>query len=94
MARLNKYGCPQPPQTQQEETLQNLLEQRALLVQQMTSPVLEIEQPSMGRTQFRSIEEMQEQLRVLDGLIAGMTPSAADPNAWRKARRPLYPVPL
>ena len=87
--RLTKYGCP--PGTPAEAALDSLLGQRERLMTMMTSGVLEIEQPVLGRTQYRSMAEMQEALRLLDGLISGATGTAA-PVDQRRVRRPIYPV--
>ena len=66
--RTNKHGCPEPPLTPEEAVQRALEEQRDLLLQQMTSPVLEIEQPQQGRTQFRSVAEMQRQMAIINGI--------------------------
>lgn len=89
--RLSKYGCP--PATPAEAALDNLLQQRERLVTMMTSGVLEIEQPVLGRSQYRSMAELNEALRILDGLIgsAGGSTGAAGSD-YRRVRRPIYPV--
>lgn len=77
-----------------QELLDNLLLQRAKLVRTMTSGIAEIEQPMLGRTQYRTGEEMQAALQTLDGEIAAVRAACGltDPAAARKARRPIYPV--
>lgn len=78
--------------TQQE--LDDLIAERARLRHSLSSPVLEIEQPALGRTQYRSVEEMERQLRYVEQQIAaciGMV-DASSPEARRLIRRPLYPT--
>lgn len=89
MARHVKYGCP--PATAEEAALNALLKQRERLLTLMTSGVAEIEQPQLGRTQYRSIEEMQVALRQVDDLIAQLG-GGAGAAAGVRARRPVYPV--
>ena len=73
-----------------ELTLDALLKQRELLIRKMTSGVLEVEQPQLGRTQYRSMEEMQEALAYLNALIDGASGDTAATQSRR--RRPIYPV--
>lgn len=89
-ARLTQYGCP--PTSPEQAALDTLLKQRERLLTMITSGVLEIEQPVLGRTQYRSMAEMQEALRVLNGLIDGATPPATTTSDARRVRRPIYPV--
>ena len=71
------------------EDLAALLAQRLRLVTMMTSGVSEIEQPALGRTQYRSFEEMQIALRYLDDAIAAIS---GGETAAQRVRRPIYPV--
>ena len=95
MARLtrttNQYGCPQAPA--EANSLDSLLKQRERLLRLMTSGIQELEQPVLGRTQYRSMEEMAEALRILNGMIDAAAPVTADPYAWMKKRRPVIVGP-
>ena len=73
--------------------LDDLLKQRARLLRIMTSGVLEIEQPALGRTQYRTLDEVQSALNFLDSKIAECAGANGDPAALAmKRRRPIYPV--
>jgi hypothetical protein len=89
MARLKStdaYGCPLAAET---SPLAKLLLQREKLMTQITSGVMELDQPVLGRAQYRPMDEMLEALRILDGLIAGA--GGAGVTATAK-RCPIYPV--
>lgn len=76
-----------------EEVLQQLIAQRAKLMRILTSGVQEIEQPALGRTQYRTLDEVETALRYVDGQIAACAATAgADPAAALRRRRPIYPV--
>ena len=83
--------CSQPPLTPEQAQLDQLLRQRERLLRIMTSGVQEVEQPQLGRTQYRTMEEVEAALRYLDGLIAQLTPGVSA-QAARSRRRPIYPV--
>lgn len=77
-----------------QEELDKLLAERDRLRHSLSSPVAEIEQPALGRTQYRTVDEMERQLRYVEQQIAsclGMS-AAASPEARRLIRRPLYPT--
>jgi hypothetical protein len=83
--------CSQPPITPEQAYLNALLKQRERLMRIMASGLQEIEQPALGRSQYRSIDDLERALRALDGLIAGLVPGT-DTAAARRTRRPIYPV--
>jgi hypothetical protein len=76
-----------------EELLKQLIAQRARLMKILTSGVQEIEQPQLGRTQYRTLDEVQVALRYVDQQLTacGALPGG-DPAAAMKVRRPIYPV--
>ena len=77
-----------------QEELDALLNELERLRKILASPVLEVEQPQMGRTQYRTVDEMERQLRLIDSQIgACLGVSAADnPAVQRYVRRPLFPT--
>jgi hypothetical protein len=70
--------------------LDDLIKQRDRLLAIMTSGIQEIEQPQLGRTQYRSMADVQVALRAVNDQIAACM--ALDPSMRLKARRPIYPV--
>lgn len=73
-------------------TLEELVKRRDQLVRVMSSGVLEIDQPALGRTQYRTLDEVAAALRVVNGMILALCPAADDPNVEMRRRRPIYPV--
>lgn len=73
MTHNAKYACP--PKTPEELAARTLEEQRARLMTLMTSGVLEIEQPQLGRTQYRNFGELQQALAMLNSMagVGGAT---------------------
>jgi hypothetical protein len=91
--RLNQYGCPQPSLTPEQAQLEEYRRLYARLLQQAASGIQEIENPQLGRTQYRPLEEIQAQMRMLEGLMDKLAGGPVeDLNAWRRTRRPIYPV--
>lgn len=87
-------ACKETPQTPPEQCLAELEKQRARLLRILTSGVEEVEQPVLGRTRYRSLQDVASALRAVNDLIAacpGGSP-APDPNAAMRRRRPIYPV--
>ena len=78
-----------------EEQLKALLDRRAKLIVQATSGIAEIEQPMLGRTQYRTAEDMGAALRLLDSQICALAAACGlqvPGITAAKARRPIYPV--
>jgi hypothetical protein len=76
-----------------DDVLKQLISQRARLMRILTSGVQEVEQPQLGRTQYRTMDEVQVALRYIDQQLAacGALPGG-DTAAALKVRRPIYPV--
>ena len=82
MAGLN--NCD-PPLT----VLQALQQEKAKLLRKMFSGVQEVDQPLLGRTAYRTMDEMQQLLALLDRYIA----AEQGPAAATSVRRAFYPWP-
>ena len=80
-----RYGCAQT-------ALDSLIAEKEQLLKQMSSGIQEIDQPNLGRAQYRPMAEMQEALRILEGRIDAATGAITGTSDYRKVRRPIYPV--
>ena len=89
MRTTNQYGCTQ---SVQPTKLERLYADLARLEKLMVSGIQELDQPELGRAQYRSMAEMERARQILLGQIAEETP-AVDPNAWMRVRRPIIVGP-
>ena len=81
MAGVNNCNPPQTP-------LEALKSERDKLLRKMFSGVQEIENPLLGRTAYRTMDEMQRLLAYLNGLIAQEEGASAS-----NSRHAFYPWP-
>ena len=83
MAGVNNCGGPQTE-------LELLKAEKQKLLRRMFSGVSEVENPLLGRTAWRTMDEMQKLLALLDSLIAKA--EGANGSSGRGVRHAFYPV--
>src|SRR5262245_19698800 len=89
MARMkttNQYGCPQANGSTPATPLDVLLQTQAQLLELMTSGVQEIEQNDLGRTVYRSYDDLLRAWQMVSAQLTQIT------GAANKRRGPLYPI--